>query len=376
MNLNVTKTQIETEMMTEIKNSSVFKNFAFSPLSKISTLIRAIRNALYLFVDINLVSIQKAIHPHTAEEEDLQEHLIRRGMKWKPELPSVIRCRIGSSIQPIQDIEIPQGLVVSTDGAEETRIRFRILDSFILPANVSADINGKFTIEADVECLLTGPVGNVVQDSIVLIDSPPDGIDYITNPNPDPVQTGQFRESISFVRSRIKIHDSISAMWTPDWYVSEAEKFTYVKRAIFKSAKTLGTNGEVKILVQGASGSLTSVQIAEIEDHFLLEENDPGGVAHVSVENLNTTQVDKIVHVKFSSSDKIPSQSILDEISEGYFLSLVEGQDFIDANLKALYLSLPNCIEVEFVPPGNVDVPAGSIAEPASGYAIIGEVYA
>ncbi|MDV6237762.1 baseplate J/gp47 family protein [Leptospira ellisii] len=375
MNLNVTKDQVLSDHLQSIKASGVFKNHSFSPTSKTFTLIRALSNAVFSFIDTDLVSIQKAIHPHTAEDDALHEHLIRRGMKWKPALPAIIKVRIGSSTQPIIDREIPQGLVVSTSGSEEQKIRFFLIDSLTLPAGISADAQGKYTIEARVQCLIDGPAGNVVPGSISILESPPQGIDYITNLEIDPIQQGQFRETRTSVRSRLQTAEGVSSKWTPAWYISEAESFAFVKRAIFKSAKALGTDGEVKILLQGSVGSLTSTQLNQVQDHFNSEDNDPGGVAHLSAENINETVINKTVTVKFSSADRIPSQTVLDQIKDEYFLSLSEGQDFVDAQLKSLYQALPNCIDVEFNPLGNVDVAAGALASPGPGFQVVGTVY-
>ncbi|MDI7156208.1 baseplate J/gp47 family protein [Leptospira santarosai] len=375
MNLNVTKDQVLSDHLQSVKNSGVFKNHSFSPTSKTFTLIRAVSNAIFNFIDTDLISIQKAIHPHTAEDDALHEHLIRRGMRWKPALPAIIKVRIGSSTQPIVDRQIPQSLVVSTSGNEDQTIRFFLIDSLTLPAGISTDTQGKYTIEARVQCLIDGPAGNVVPGSISIIEIPPEGIDYITNLEIDPIQQGQYRETRTSVRSRLQTAEGVSSKWTPAWYISDAERFGFVKRAIFKSAKTLGTDGEVKILLQGSAGPLTSAQLNQVQDHFNSEENDPGGVAHVAVENINESVINKTVTVKFSSTDKIPNQSVLDQIKEEYFLSLSEGQDFVDAQLKSLYHALPNCIDVEFNPLGNVDVPAGALASPGPGFQVVGTVY-
>ncbi|AIT10764.1 phage baseplate protein [Leptospira santarosai serovar Shermani str. LT 821] len=207
------------------------------------------------------------------------------------------------------------------------------------------------------------------------MESPPEGIDYITNLETDPIQQGQFRETRTSVRSRLQTAEGVSSKWTPAWYISEAESFAFVKRAIFKSAKTLGTDGEVRILLQGSVGSLTTAQLNQVQDHFNSEENDPGGVAHLAAQNINEAVINKTVTVKFSSADRIPSQSVLDQIKDEYFLSLSEGQDFVDAQLKSLYQALPNCIDVEFNPLGNVDVAPGALASPGPGFQVVGTVY-
>lgn len=375
MNLNITKEQVLTDHLQSVKASGVLKNHTFSPTSKTFSILRAVSNAVFLFIDTDLVSVQKAIHPHTAEDDALHEHLIRRGMQWKPALPSILKVRIGSSIQPSVDREIPQSLIVTTSGNEDQKVRFFLQDALILPAGVSADSQGKFTVEALVQCTVDGPIGNVVAGAISLIENPPDGINYVSNIEINPIQQGQYRETRTSVRARLQNAEGVSSKWTPAWYKGEAETFSFVKRAIFKSAKTLKTDGEVKILVQGAVGTLNASQLDQVRDHFNSEENDPGGVAHVLVENVSETLINKTVTVKFSSSDTIPSQVILDQIKDEYFLSLSEGQDFVDAQLKALYQTLPNCIDVEFNPLGNVDVPSGSLANAGPGFQAIGVVY-
>ncbi|AYV56130.1 phage baseplate protein [Leptospira kmetyi] len=375
MNLNITKEQVLTDHLQSVKASGVLKNHTFSPTSKTFSILRAVSNAVFLFIDTDLVSVQKAIHPHTAEDDALHEHLIRRGMQWKPALPSILKVRIGSSIQPSVDREIPQSLIVTTSGNEDQKVRFFLQDALILPAGVSADAQGKFTVEALVQSTVDGPIGNVVAGAISLIENPPDGINYVSNIEINPIQQGQYRETRTSVRARLQNAEGVSSKWTPAWYKGEAETFSFVKRAIFKSAKTLKTDGEVKILVQGAVGTLNASQLDQVRDHFNSEENDPGGVAHVLVENVSETLINKTVTVKFSSSDTIPSQVILDQIKDEYFLSLSEGQDFVDAQLKALYQTLPNCIDVEFNPLGNVDVPSGSLANAGPGFQTIGVVY-
>ncbi|RHX82207.1 baseplate J/gp47 family protein [Leptospira yasudae] len=375
MNLNITKEQVLADHLQSVKASGVFKNHTFSPTSKTFSILRAVSNAVFLFIDTDLVSVQKAIHPHTAEDDALHEHLIRRGMQWKPALPSIIKVRIGSSVQSVVDRQIPQSLIVTTAGNEDQRVRFFLQESLVLPAGVAADAQGKFTIEALVQCTIDGPIGNVVSGSINTIENPPDGIDYVSNIEISPIQQGQYRETRTSVRARLQNAEGVSSKWTPAWYIGEAETFSFVKRAIFKSAKTLKTDGEVKVLLQGTVGPLTSAQLIQVRDHFNSEENDPGGVAHVIVDNISETLINKTVTVKFSSSDTIPSQVVLDQIKDEYFLSLSEGQDFVDAQLKALYQSLPNCIDVEFNPLGNVDVPAGSLANAGPGFQVIGAVY-
>lgn len=376
MNIGTTRDGVEAEILKSVKESGVFKKHRFNPTSKVYTFVRALANAVYLFVDRILVSLFKAIHPQTAEEADLHEWLRRSGASWKQATRAVHLVRIGASAARLVDIPIAQGQVVHTAGDEINRIRFRTIEPVVLLSDKPADSRGSFTVPVQVECLIEGPVGNVPQDAIALIEGAPDGIDVVYNPDLEPVIQGRARESISSVRSRVLNREESQgqARWTPAWYRAEAEALVDVKRCVFQSAKRTGRDGEVTLLLLAMAGELTTLRLQEIEDYFNLDdaERNPGGAAHVIAKNVGQTTVDRAVTVQFSGPAYVPDQATLDAIAEGYFLSLIDGDDFVRADLRALYFALENCTGVTFSPDTDEPVAANFIAVPGAGFSVTG----
>lgn len=388
MNLRTTEESVQAEIVQRVQESRdssgqpLFRNYRFTPLSRIRTLLESAGRAIYLFVDRELVSIQKAIHPHTAEEEDLHEWLRRYGLSWKQATAARHTIRIGSQDPIYYDTPIPQGTVVSTDGPERAKIRFRTLQAALLPAGIAADTidygDGvqRYTIPVQVECLSTGPAGNVAVGAIKLIESPPEGIDFVYNHNTDPDAVGLDRETPAQIRERLKTAEGATiAMWTPDWYRKKAEIHPNVARAIFKSSKDLGIPGTIKLFVLGRSGALTVPEMNAIIDDLDSDANNPGGVARVLIENFITVPVDKTVYVQFPDLISIPSQEILDDVWDRYFAAIGEGENYSDAAIKALYLGLPRVVRVLVSPPGDVEIGQGEVAIPGPGWNVIGEVY-
>lgn len=376
MNLNVSKDDVLNENLTLIKDSGIFKSHSYSPLSKLYTIIRAFSNSLFLFVDQHLVAIQKAIHPHTSEEPDLIEHLKRRGMSWKQATKAIFKIRIGSSTAPVTDLDIPQGLIVTTAGPVDQRIRYYLQSSGRVLAGAAPDAQGKYTVDLLAECVVEGPIGNAVQNSIVLIEDPPDGIDYVINPDADPQLQGQYKESITSVRSRIiNVDKAETGSWTPSWYIAQAEAHVSVSRALFKSSKQLGIPGVVKLFVIGALGNPSPVELQAIIDDLQSEAKDPGAVARVLVENINAIPITRTVTVQFPDLASIHDQAILNEVADRYFFSLSEADDFIDTDMAALFLQLPRSIRVIFDTPGTVVINANQVAIKSATFQVIAEVY-
>lgn len=373
-------------VVNEIKNNllssedssgnKLFSKARFTPLSRIMAIVNALSRVVYLFVDTALLSIQKAIHPHTALEPDLYEWLKQYGLKWKEAKAAVWDLRIGSTDPVVLDIPIPQGQIVSTPGADNAKIQFRLMDTYVLPGNVSQDSRGFYTIPVQAECLLMGPIGNVAQEAISELDSPPEGINVVYNPDPTPATKGIDRESIADVRLRLSTaEDAQIGKWTPPWYIMIASTHSNVARAVFKSSKELGIPGLVKLFLLGRNGEVTSAEMQEILDDFDSDENNPGGAARVLLENFTTLEINKIIHVQFADTSSIPDQSVLDNVADEYFVSLGEAETYNDSDVKDLYLALPRVVKVVTEPPGDVIVPAGSVAVEGSGFRVIGEVY-
>jgi hypothetical protein len=346
-------------------------------LSGPSTISRAIARAVYFFIDDSLRRIYRAIHPHTASEADLHEHLKRAGLEpWKQAIRARHQVRIGSSTPIMTELRVPQGQVVLAQAASP--VPFRLTQSIQIPTSTQEDARGYYTVEAQVECLHEGAIGNVAPDSIVEFDSPPDGVDVIYNPETEPLIEGRERESIAAVRARLRISESegAAAMWTPAWYVQEVLAFTYVERAVFVSSKKLGREGEVQLLLLGTNGLLSQVQLREIEDYFATDERDPGGVAHVIATNIATQEIEKSFVILFSAAENVPTRQQVDEAVEGYFYSLSAGDDFEDAGIISLFNTMPGYVTTTLTPPGNISIPDATLAIPAPTFSVEAQVYA
>jgi hypothetical protein len=241
---------------------------------------------------------------------------------------------------------------------------------------ISEDDNGSYTIEMQAECITKGIIGNVALGTITELDSPPDGIDVVYNPDSNPILSGEEKETIASVRSRIKNkEESRNAMWTPAWYVSEVETFSFVKRAIFVSAKRLNAPGFVKLLIAGIGNNpISESNLSLIEDTMNSEEKNPGGVAIVLAENLEYVHVDKTIDVYFKSSITVPTQATLDNVLDEYFNSHLDNQTFKDSDIRFLYMNLPDCVAVKITPQGDITTGEKTIAVSGS-ISINGLVY-
>jgi len=376
MKIETTKQEVLNQIILDLKEApAVFKNFTFSPLSRIYSLIRAFAFAIYVFIDTRLVTLLKSIHPHTAEEDDLHEWLRRYGLSWKQASRAIHNVRIGSDTLPeITDIAIPQGLIVSTGGPEESRVRFRTLKASKLLTTTPEDGNGYYTVLLQVEALVPGIIGNVALDAISVLENPPEGINYVNNYENNATVPGTERESIASVRNRIALAEiaQVQSMWTENWYLSQTLGFEFVDRVAFRSAKTLGLEGEIKLLCRGQTGYLTTEQKEELIDHFDADERNPGGVAHVLIDDLDAVVIERTVQVIFADVSFIPTDAELLSMAEAYLYALADGQNWVDAEFRSPFFTLQGCTGVSVTPIGDETIPVGSVGVYGEAFSITG----
>ncbi|EKP13323.1 baseplate J/gp47 family protein [Leptospira borgpetersenii] len=373
MILYTTKSNVQRELERDVKGSKVFESHDFSQLSKVGTILRSLANAVFLFVDQNILSLQKAIHYHTAEEEDLHEWLKRYGLEWKGATNAKHKIRIGSKTAVPYSVPIPTGKII---GTSDRKILFQIIqEAKILPTTLQ-DSRGFYTVEVMCEALESGTKGNVAENAISDIVDFIEDCDVVYNPSTIPDFVARDRETIASVRSRLKEAEiKSSSMWTPEWYVSEALGFSFVERAIFKSSKAIGNPGVVKLLLKGAGGELSPSQLQIVEDYFESEDKDPGGVAKVVCENIDSVEIDKVFIVYFASAESIPDQITLENVVESYFFGLRDGDDFVTNTLRSNLLNLPDAVQCDVDNADNVFVNPGSLAVKGSGFDVTATVY-
>lgn len=373
-----TKENVQREVIRYVEEdeNELFKGHDLrSPLSKTGTILRALANAVFLFIDKNLLAFQNALHPSTMEEEDLHLSLNDLGDEWKEATSAKHRIRIGSSVQPVYKVPIPVGYVVATT---DRKIRFQTLQEGLLPALVPMDSNGKYTIELICECLTPGLEGNVTPNAITEhIDYIPE-IDVVYNPDTIPYFGGRDRERLATVRERLRQIQigATSQEWTADWYVLIALSFTYVEKVVFKSSKSLGIPGVVKLLLLGPDGSaLSPAQLTEVSEHFNSEALNPGGAAHVIAENAGAIPINKIFSLYFASADSIPTPAALQTLVDTFFAELKDQQSFIVNSFKSLLLQFPDAVSCDVDNDTDILVGSGQIAYKGSAFDVIMAVY-
>lgn len=388
MKLLTTEAVVQDEVLKFVRDATdstgqpIFKNYQFKPLSRTRTVLEAVARMIYRYIDTDLRAVQRAIHPHTAEERDLYEWLRRFGLEWKQATAAVHTVRIGSTKPVYFDTPIPAGSIVEIDAPARAVIKFRTLDYLLLPAGIGndgldyGDGQPHWTVPVRVKCLTPGVAGNVARGTIVKLSATIDGIDFVCNNLDLPDEAGYEKETPAQVRARLETAENATiAMWTPAWYRKVAETHAAVARALFVSSKDLGIPGTVKILVLGRSGELTSAEIANIITDYDSDENNPGGVAHVLVENVTPVPVEKIVTVYFPDLLSIPSEEVLQNIYQTYFASLEEGVDVLDADIRGSFYTLPRVQSVYIEPPGNVTVAAGEVGVAGLLWSVRAEVW-
>ncbi|PJZ43617.1 baseplate J/gp47 family protein, partial [Leptospira brenneri] len=189
--------------------------------------------------------------------------------------------------------------------------------------------------------------GNVTPNAITEhIDYIPE-IDVVYNPDTIPYFGGRDRERLATVRERLRQIQigATSQEWTADWYVLIALSFTYVEKVVFKSSKSLGIPGVVKLLLLGPDGSaLSPAQLTEVSEHFNSEALNPGGAAHVIAENAGAIPINKIFSLYFASADSIPTPAALQTLVDTFFAELKDQQSFIVNSFKSLLLQFPDAV--------------------------------
>ncbi|TGM88487.1 baseplate J/gp47 family protein [Leptospira licerasiae] len=373
MILYTTKSNVQREIERNISGSKVFESLDLTQLSKASTILRALANAVFLFLDQNLLALQKAIHYHTSEEEDLHEWLKRYGLEWKDETLARHKIRIGSKTPVPYSVSIPTGKVI---GTSDRKILFQIIQESTLLPTTAVDDRGFYTVEVLCEALEPGTKGNVVQNAISEIIDYIEDCDVVYNPSSNPEFVARDRETIPSVRARIREAEiKSSSMWTPEWYVTEALSFSFVERAIFKSSKAIGIPGVVKLLLKGAGGTLSGSQLQSVMDYFEDEDKNPGGTAKIVCENIDAVEINKVFTVYFASAESIPDSVTLENLAETFFFGLKDGDDFVTNSLRSNLLNLPDAVQCDVDNEDNVFISPGSLAVKGPSFDIITTVY-
>ncbi|MCB1201359.1 MAG: baseplate J/gp47 family protein [Leptospiraceae bacterium] len=373
MSVYQTKNDTQTAILQSVNESGVFKRYLVNPLSRIYTLIRALANAQHTFINESIIRLQQAIHPHTAiHPHDLE--LWKRRFLLDDRSATLARhnIRIGSTEVPASNITIPQGLIIRT----EDGVKFRILSSGVLATSVEVDGQGYYTIPLVAEALTAGTDGNVVQNSITVIESAPTGIDVVYNPDSEVAFPARDAETLPELRSRFLAAEAgaSSQMWSPAWYLAQAIAIEEIYRAFYDSALVTGQPGLSRLWVTGKTGDLLPQVLSDLYDDLNVNPEKYSGTGIVQVFPLVRHNINRTVTVTFSEAGYIPEQEELDAMAEEFFLDMERGEDFSNSALESRFYTLGGVTNVESTPDENVTVPDGEIAIIGASFTVTGEV--
>lgn len=353
MSIYITKEKTQEEILKELHKSGAFSRFIINPMSRIYTLVRALSNAIHIFVNEKMLRIQQATHPHTSiHPQDIALWEDRLNIKRKEATHAHHIVRIGKKNKPDKDLLLSQNLTIKTkDG-----VRFMLIASYVLPKSISQDSNSYYTIEAECAAEIAGTGGNVIAFSISEIENAPEGIDVVYNPNKNPSSPGQNKETITELRKRFRDGEVTSSeqMWTRDWYISQAISKAEIYRAFFDSAIRTKQMGLTRLWVTGKYGDVPQVIIDQLYNELNYEENKVSGFGVVQVFPLERKDVTRHITIYVEETGYLPNGQSIRDIIDKFFLSLGRGENFISNSLKSAFFVLPGIRKVVIEPDINV----------------------
>lgn len=187
--------------------------------------------------------------------------LVRRGATYATGILTFGRTT-GSS----QDYVIPLGTTVSTTSTTSTSgIQFETTEEAILPAN-------SLTVNVNAQCKEFGVTGNVTSNSIIILPSPPAGIEFVINYAD--FSGGAEAETDEELRSRLALYLNSLARGTKLALESAALSVTGITSVSISDNDP--TPGYVKMYVADASGTATTDEVDAVK--AVVEDYRPVGV--------------------------------------------------------------------------------------------------
>lgn len=203
--------------------------------------------SLYSYADY----VYRQAFPQTAQEEALDRHGILRGVARLEAQKASGKVTFGISAPLTVALNIPQGTVcLSDDGTG-----FETTKSAVLKA-------GKTSVNVSAQAVETGPAGNVVAGAITRMQTPPDGIETVTNGKA--FTGGRDAEGDEAYRERIlAAYAGLSNGANIAYYQQLALSVEGIDRAeVISCPDGIGT---VKVLVASDSGTVSEDAVQELK---------------------------------------------------------------------------------------------------------------
>lgn len=310
-------------------------NLSFDIDTSIGEPIRTIIEAIMLELDYQYWQLEQSYNSafiDSAIGDELSELIKILGIEREPAIASVGRVKFYRETPAQQNYQIPMGTIVETmPDSNGFTIQFETLEDITL-------LQDSDHAYADVRCLEPGEVGNVPIGKIIVINTPPNGIEEVIND--EPIVGGREEEEDEALRERAKNLLNTVGLGTVDAIRSALNSISGVRSAsVVDMARGINT---VDALVLGDITPLPQSKIDEIKD--VMNSVKPAGV-DVLIKEPDLVSVDVKANITMRGNSRLSSiiNPIIEAI-EDYVNNLDIGSPLILNQLKKEILIVDDSI--------------------------------
>lgn len=287
--------------------------------------------ALYHYGDY----IYRQAFPQTAQEESLDLHGQRRGLARLEERKATGTLRFSISSPLAAPLGIEQGTIcLSSEGTA-----FETVDSgIILAGSTSADIAA--------QAVEPGPQGNAVAKSITVMQTPPDGVELVTNPQR--FSGGRSRETDEDYRSRIlESYKGLNNGTNAAFYRELALSVDGIDGV--SVVPQMNGAGSVGLLVTSDSGKVSQGALDKLD--ALLEQRRELGITVVVQEPENVVVTVKATILPAEGYSVSQAKTVVEQALGDYIGSLALGKTLYKAALCSKAMSTGAIDNIVFTKP-------------------------
>lgn len=269
---------------------------------------RPTANAKAEYVQYNLINAIRGIFARFCDPYLLDYHADMNGMRRRAAEPA----RVVVQMSGTEGTEVPAGFSVSTAATyNRASITFTTDEAVTLtaqPTSVSAT-----AVDA-------GAVGNVGANTIIIVDTPIDGLATITNPSP--AFGGIDEEDDESLRARIVEYEQTQG----ESYVgskADYKRWALEVAGVGSVQVEGGQNGDctVKLILTGSDGNPASEDICQdVYDHIMRPDDDSQRLAGIN--DLLTVSPAEAVAVTIAATVELDGTALLDTVKEELRLRL------------------------------------------------------
>lgn len=261
------------------------------------------------YVNYNLVNAIRGIFAAYCDPFLLDYHADRNGLKRRAAEPARAILKLSGAA----GTEIPAGFAVST-AATYNR------PSITFTTDQAVTLAGSEAVSVTVTALDAGADGNVGANTIVIVDTPIDGLATITNPSP--AFGGLDEENDDSLRDRIVEYEQNQGVS----YVGSAADYRRWALEVAGVGSVQVQGGQkgdctVKLILTGSDGNPASEEVCQdVYDHIMRPDDESQRLAGVN-DLLTVTPATKVT-VQVSATIELDGTVLLADIKEEFRLRL------------------------------------------------------